>query len=163
MRTWAYRASQVRAALTARMSDDDHAEARSVLPGSLHALFVRMSVRDQRHSMEVLHRLAGASRVDPILAQAALLHDVGKAGASLGVPGRTLLVLGQALGAIGVVERLPLIGPRVARYRRHPETGADLLAEAGADARLVEIVREHQARRPRLRETLALQAADGRE
>jgi putative nucleotidyltransferase with HDIG domain len=154
---------QVRAAFTARVTDADRAEALSLLSPPLQGLFLRMSVRDQRHSMEVLRRLDAASRADPILAQAALLHDAGKADAYLGVPGRTMLVLGEAAGAIGLVQRLPLIGARIARYRRHPETGARLLAQAGADSRLVEIVREHQAKHPRMPETLTLQAADGRE
>jgi putative nucleotidyltransferase with HDIG domain len=159
---WAYRAGQAYAALTARVTDADRAEAINILSPSLQSLFLRMRVRDQRHALQVLHRLHEAG-TDPILAQAALLHDVGKVEAYLGVPGRTLLVLAEALGAVGAVARLPVLGPRLGRYLLHPEIGARMLADAGADRRLIEIVREHQAKHPRMSETMTLQAADGRE
>jgi putative nucleotidyltransferase with HDIG domain len=161
-----YRISQALAASTARMSTADREEATDALPPELRALFLEMAVRDQRHSLEVLRRLRQAAApggVDALLEQAALLHDVGKARAPLGTPGRSLLVLAEAFGGLGWLCRLPLLGSRVARYITHPAIGAAILREAGAPAALVEIVAEHQHDRPQRPETLRLQAADGRE
>lgn len=157
---WAYRVGQVGAAHRARMTDDDRAEALSHLSHELGLLFLRMAVRDQQHALRVLHRLDSA---DPVLCQAALLHDVGKAQAPLGTPGRSLVVLARAVGQVGALCRVPVLGPRVSRYLRHAEIGAAMLKEAGADAELVEIVAEHEDPQPVRPQTRRLQAVDERE
>ena len=148
------------------MPATDREEAGAALPGPLWGLFLEMSDRDQRHSLEVLRRLRNSTtegRVEPVLAHAALLHDVGKARAPLGVPGRSLLVLAEACGGIAVLLRVPGLGRRVARYMDHPAIGAEMLRSAGASPALVEVVGEHQRQRPERAETLRLQGADGQE
>ena len=135
-------------------------EAVQELPVNLRPLFAEMRPRDQRHAIGVLQRLGPAPDV---LRQAALLHDVGKARAYLGTPGRTLVVLAETTHTMGLVARIPSIGPRVVRYTRHPEIGAQMLRAAGAPDALVEIVAEHQAPRPEHPETRRLQEADGSE
>jgi putative nucleotidyltransferase with HDIG domain len=157
---WLYRVGQVRSAHTASMSIADLAEVRAHLDPQLTELFLRMAVRDQVHALRVLHRLDGA---EPLLQQAALLHDIGKSEAPLGTIGRSLMVLAGAIGARGLLMRVPGIGPRVRRYLDHPRIGADLLRHAGADAPLVQIVAEHESKRPSHPETAVLQAMDDRE
>jgi putative nucleotidyltransferase with HDIG domain len=157
---WRYRVGQALAATRAGLAPGDMPAVQAELPPPLFALFAAMAPRDQVHAVRVLRRLEGA---EPLLRQAALLHDAGKAVAPLGTPGRSLVVLAEASGTVAVLERVPLLGRRVRRYRAHPEIGADMLRQAGADAVLVEIVAEHQALSPRLPETLRLQAVDGRE
>jgi putative nucleotidyltransferase with HDIG domain len=157
---WAYRVGQVGAAHLARMSDGDRAEALSHLGPELGELFLHMAVRDQQHALRVLHRLHDAG---PLLCQAALLHDVGKADAPLGTVGRSLVVLAEATGTLPPLRRLPLVGGRFSRYLRHAEIGAEMLKAAGADPDLVEIVAEHEAGRPARPETASLQAVDERE
>src|ERR1700730_1132910 len=132
---WAYRVGQVRSAHRARMSDRDRAEAFSHLGPELGGLFLRMAVRDQKHALRVLHRLDDAG---PLLCQAALLHDVGKAEAPLGTMGRSLVVLAEATGTVAVLRRLPVMGVRASRYLRHAQIGAEMLKAAGADPDLVE-------------------------
>ena len=136
------------------------AEAALELPANLRPLFAQMRPRDQRHAVGVLQRLGPAPA---LLRQAALLHDVGKARAFLGTPGRTLVVLAETTHTTGLVARVPGIGPRIAAYIRHPEIGAQMLREAGAPEALAEIVAEHQAARPRHPETRRLQEADSSE
>jgi putative nucleotidyltransferase with HDIG domain len=150
--------------LLARMDPVDLDEALIQLPVHLRPLFLSMSARDQRHALRVLRRLRlepGAA--EPLLTQAALLHDVGKSRSPLGIPGRSLVVLAAASGATGVLLRVPWLGRRVAAYLRHPASGAEMLRAAGAEAALVEIVAEHQAKAPARPETLRLQAVDGHE
>ncbi|MFN2464497.1 MAG: HDIG domain-containing metalloprotein [Candidatus Dormibacteria bacterium] len=136
------------------------ADAVEELPEALRPLFLAMRDRDRRHAVGVLRRLGPAPAV---LRQAALLHDVGKVEAYLGTPGRTLVVAAGATRALGLLTRAPVLGRRVARYIDHPGIGAEMLRRAGAPADLVEIVAEHQLRRPRRNDTARLQAADGRE
>jgi putative nucleotidyltransferase with HDIG domain len=160
LRLWAYRVGQAIAGTFGRLDPAAAAAATAELPANLRPLFLSMRPRDQRHAIGVLRRLGPAPDV---LRQAALLHDVGKVQAYLGTPGRTLVVLAGSTGTTGLVRRVPGIGPRVERYVAHPAIGAEMLRGAGASADLVEIVAEHQEKRPRRPETVRLQAADGRE
>ena len=160
MARWAYRVGQVGAAQRARMSERDRAEALSHLGPELGGLYLRMAVRDQKHALRVLHRLDNAG---PLLSQAALLHDVGKAEAPLGTVGRSLVVLAETTGTVALLRRLPVVGVRASRYLRHAQIGAEMLKAAGAAPELVEIVAEHQASRPDHPETVSLQAVDERE
>lgn len=152
---WRYRVGQVLAARRAHVTDADRGEALAELPEALQGMFLAMAPRDQAHALRVLRRVVGAEGgAEPVLRQAALLHDAGKAAAPLGTPGRSLVVLAKAL------RMTALLGPRARRYRQHPEIGAEMLRRAGADPVLVEVVAEHQSNTPRHPETQRLRAAD---
>ncbi len=157
---WAYRIGQAGAARKAASCELDPSEALSHLSPELGRLFLAMAARDQRHALGVLRRLDGGG---PLLYQAALLHDAGKAAAPLGTLGRSLVVLAQASGTLWLLRRLPAFGRRVSRYSDHAAIGAAMLRAAGADPTLVAIVAEHESPRPAHPETATLQAADDRE
>ena len=159
LRRLSYRVGQALSGTFGRVDPRQAREAAAELPANLRPLFLEMRRRDQGHAIRVLHRVGTAPEV---LRQAALLHDVGKARAFLGTPGRTIVVLARAARVTAPVSRLPFIGPRVARYILHPEIGAQMLREVGAPDALVEIVAEHQWAHPRRAETRRLQEADGR-
>ncbi|HAQ23464.1 MAG TPA: hypothetical protein DCR10_07920 [Acidimicrobiaceae bacterium] len=119
---------------------DDEAWAReSLLPAEV-VLWARMSGHDRRHAVAVARRvdraLGGASR--PILA-AALLHDVGKIASGLSVPTRVVATLCGLVGG----QRVWAGDGRISRYLRHPEIGAEILAEARSDAMTIAWTAEH--------------------
>ncbi|HEV3233516.1 MAG TPA: HDIG domain-containing protein [Candidatus Dormibacteraeota bacterium] len=157
---WRYRVGQVIAAARARNTNVDVEAVLRDLPPGLGELWLEMAPRDMVHSLKVFRRVAGD---ELLVRQAALLHDVGKARAPLGTIGRSLVVLAERFGATVALDAVPVLGGRCRRYRRHPEIGAEMLRQAGADPVLVEIVAEHQSPAPRHPQTARLQAVDERE
>jgi len=161
--TFAYRVRQALLHRGAGLAEAERRDVESFLAPALRDAFYGLSVRDQRHSYRVFLRLRADEGASMVLLQAALLHDAGKAQAPLGVAGRSLVVIAEALRAGSLLSRLPLLGRRFDAYRRHPQIGARLLRNAGASPELVEIVAEHQSAHPRLHETSMLQSADSGE
>ena len=118
-------------------------------------LFERMPVVDRSHSVGVARGVAahlgrvGLGIDDPearwILA-AALTHDVGKSVAGLGTYGRVMATLSEAVGGRSMArvwaDRRGMTR-RIGLYLQYPALGADLLAVAGADARVVAWAAEH--------------------
>jgi hypothetical protein len=77
---------------------------------------------------------------------AALTHDVGKTVAGLGTYGRVVATLSEAVGGASMArvwaERSGMTR-KVGLYLQYPTLGADLLAVAGSDERVVAWAREH--------------------
>lgn len=121
----------VRALWPGPLGGADTAWAESVLTPSELALWRRMPNHDRRYSMRVARHvqrsLAGTEYDDPRWGAVALLHDVGKLDAGLGVAGRTVATVVGALRP-----RTRMSRGRVGRYLRHDEIGAVLLRAAGA-------------------------------
>ncbi|MGI9609585.1 MAG: hypothetical protein ACR2NL_04745 [Acidimicrobiia bacterium] len=120
------------------LSPRGEAEVAGLLDDRLAALFWEQPVMDQRHAIDaarlVLARRPGARD----LAAAALLHDVGKRHARLGVFGRVVATL------LGLV-RIPAPG-RLGIYLDHARLGAEDLA--GADELVVAYARHQDGDRP---------------
>ncbi|MGI6367887.1 MAG: hypothetical protein ACOX2L_05925 [Anaerolineae bacterium] len=146
----------------------DASRARAVLSPEAWPLFSALSAVDQQHALCVLDRLSGqAIPISAPLAQAALLHDCGKAGAGLNVFWRTASVL---LKAVGMLSRLAIpSGPRwrVQLYRQlhHAERGAVLCEQAHCEPATVALVRWHDRTPPgagmvSIQDLELLQAAD---
>jgi hypothetical protein len=152
----AHRARRFFRALVARRpSPPDLEWAASHLSERERNLFVRMSVADRAHSIEVARivesKLEGIG-VEPgsdesrwIIA-AALTHDVGKTVAGLGTYGRVMATLS---GSVGGRDMGPLwaerrgMTRRIGLYLQYPQLGADLLAMAGSDPRVCAWAAEH--------------------
>ena len=103
------------------------------------AAFLDQGPADQRHGWEAANAVTvqGGRRE---LAIAALLHDIGKRRARLGVTGRVLASVCARL-------RLPVFG-RLAVYLDHPTLGADELATLGLHGVAVTFARHHHSERP---------------
>ncbi|MCU0273175.1 MAG: hypothetical protein MUE34_08085 [Acidimicrobiales bacterium] len=77
---------------------------------------------------------------------AALLHDVGKVESGFGTFGRVFATVVAGVRGRATVagwSGAPGLRGRLGRYVRHPELGADLLVDAGADPLTVAWAREH--------------------
>jgi hypothetical protein len=119
-----------------RQAED--AWVRGILGAEPYALWRRMPNHDRRHSIAVAQRVQRAldhsEHGDDQWLAAALLHDVGKLDARLGVFGRVGATLA---GALAGHDMAPVwsekrgITRRVGLYLRHPEIGADHIRVAG--------------------------------
>ena len=129
-------------------SAEDDAWARSQLSDAEQELWTSMARVDRRHSAGVARRVAadlGDRATTPVLA-AALLHDVGKTIPHLGVFGRVVATLSEAVaGADSARHWVETRGftRRVGQYVLYPELGVDLLKLAGSDDLVVAWSREH--------------------
>jgi len=146
-----YRVGQGLRGLLASAAPPDDAPARRLLPSALFDLFQGMAAADRAHALSVLADLEARGEQDPILLQAALLHDVGKAEPGITLVHRTLRVLlahrasrlwdWLSGGADGWRRPLWVLA-------RHPARGADAVAARGAAPDLVAIIRLHEAPMP---------------
>jgi hypothetical protein len=124
---------------SAEPAASDDSWVRSVLRPGEYELWSRLPNHDRRHSIGVArrveHALAGTEFAgDPRWPTAALLHDVGKLDADLGVFGRVgATVVGAAAGRDRAEEwsRGDGITRRVGRYLQHGEIGAEQIRRVG--------------------------------
>jgi hypothetical protein len=112
---------------------------RELLPPEEAELFFDQSERDQSHGFAAgRHVMESGAGADVI--RAALLHDIGKRHASLGV-------IGRVLASLLIKAKVPMRG-RLAHYRDHGPIAARELDSIGSPALVVAFARHHHARRP---------------
>lgn len=123
----------------------DHAWVANTLGPGEWQLWERMPLADRKHAAgvarEVDRRLDDATAA--VLA-AALLHDVGKIESGLGTLGRVAAtILAAVFGRARAASWTRGWRGRVGTYLRHPEIGARLLEEHGADPLTARWAAEH--------------------
>ncbi len=137
---------------------------RARLSPELQTLFRRLPRAEQHHGITVARTLEAQGHDDPDLLTAALLHDVGKVNHPPRLWERVLVVLGEHY--VPQLARRWGEGPPRGLHRgfvvrrRHPQWGAALVADAGAAARAVSLVRRHHAPPGDDAALAALQAVD---
>ena len=152
-----YRLKQFWLGVGAALSAEDWALVRATLPPAPRALFARMPVDAQDHSLRVLSTLQAQGEVGPDLAAAALLHDVGKvaaleSGAYLGLWLRGPMVVVEAV-APGLLARVadprPSARVRYAVYvqQHHAAIGAQWAQTAGCTPLTCWLIEHHQDKR----------------
>jgi hypothetical protein len=143
-----YRVIQFLRALQDRPSASELAFVRAHLPSELLSLFERMSPSDQAHSIRVCQSLLENGHSDAELLAAALLHDVGKSLVRPNILERVLVVLANRIAPKQVLKwsEGQAIGWRRAFViaHKHPQWGADLVAERGGPEVTVYLIRHHQ-------------------
>jgi len=123
-----------------RLRPAEQAEVAGLLRPQERQLFWEQANGDQRHGLECARSTAVRAPGRSDLARAALLHDLGKRGAGLGVLGRS------AATALGFLH-LPTPG-RLGTYLAHGPAGAADLESAGAETLVVAYARYHHVARP---------------
>ncbi len=157
-----HRVQQFVAHVRARVSAEEEALARRVLPERAWDLFTGMPVADRRHALDVVAMLRAGGLEDADVLGAALLHDAAK-GHRMRLWHRVGGVLLEAF-APALLRRLGSPDPRSWRhpfhlYLHHEAISADLAEAAGCGARAAGFIRGQVATEdlPALR---ALRAAD---
>ena len=131
---------------------DDLAWVTSLLTADELAVWSRQPAHDRRHSVAVARgveaALAGTEHADdPRWMEAALLHDVGKVDARLGVLGRVGATLAGAAAGHDMADAWSQrrgITRRVGLYLRHPEIGADRIRRCGGSEEAARWAAVHQ-------------------
>ena len=164
-----HRAQRFARTLVARRPRADDLEwVDSLLSEGEQRLFAKMSTADRAHSIQVARAVeANLDRVGlhpgdadaRWILTAALTHDVGKTVAGLGTYGRVMATLSAAAGGSDMgphwAEKRGMTR-RIGLYLQYPKLGADLLAMAGSDHRVVAWAAEHHE--PEERWTVPLDA-----
>jgi putative nucleotidyltransferase with HDIG domain len=104
------------------------------------AMFFEQSDADQRHGYQAALVVTGSGVDDRDVIVAALMHDVGKRHARLGVVGRSV-------ASLLILTGLPLTD-RMTRYRDHGLVGARELGAVGAPSLAIDFALHHHGRRP---------------
>ncbi len=139
-----HRVTQFFGHLTARVSRDDEALARGLLPAAAWPLFAAMPVADRRHGLDVAVRLLASGHDDRDLLAAALLHDAAK-GHRMRLWHRVAGVLLEA-AAPRLLARLASPDPASWRhpyhlYLHHEALSADAALAAGCSQRTASLIR----------------------
>jgi hypothetical protein len=132
-----------------RTSPDDAAWATSQLSEAERRLFDRMTPADQAHSVRVARRVDAAVGDEDgadVAVIAALLHDVGKGEARLGIYGRVVATLCDPFADDQLAQAWSQrsgITRRIGLYLRYPKLGAESLQLAGSSPLVVAWSAEH--------------------
>ena len=143
----------VRALWPGRPHADQLAWAESILAAGAMAEFRRLPNHDQRHALgvarDVQARLAGTPDADDgRWLSAALLHDIGKLDARLGVYGRVVATVSGAVAGRRMAEvwsERRGLTRRIGLYLRHPELGASRIRLAGGPEEAARWAESHHA------------------
>jgi len=138
-----HRVNQFVAHIRARVEPDEAVLAARILPSGGVALFSAMPVPDQRHGLDVAHRLMAAGVDDADVLGAALLHDAAK-GHRMRLAHRVGGVLLEAASP-RLLARLARDDPRSWRhgfhlYLHHAELSAEMALAAGCSSRLAAFI-----------------------
>jgi hypothetical protein len=122
------------------LTDSEQNSVRSWLTAELADIFFEQQAADQRHGYHAALVVMADGRHDGDTIVAALLHDVGKRHARLGV-------FGRSLASLMILTRLPL-SDRMRAYRDHGLSGARELSRLGAPSLAIDFAMHHHGRRP---------------
>ena len=152
----ANRLKQFYRACTAKVDDQDLIFVKSWLSDNELALFLRMSIIDQKHCINVAstaQTLGKNWKLNvPLLMRAALLHDCGRKDGDLGLIGKSIAVLYDKIfgykrfTSIKTPPRMNLyykLYQLLRVYYHHPELSAAELVQIQAVDELLEIILSH--------------------
>ena len=126
----------------------DEEWARASLTAGQVELWCQMSATDRRHAVGVAKRVERSlgHEATPAVMAAALLHDVGKVDAGLGVYGRVVATISGAVAGRDTARDWVKAGGftrRVGLYLEHPRYSGDMLGMVDSDPFTEAWGREH--------------------
>ncbi len=138
-----YRLRQFLASLRPHISPHERRQAYVYLSPAQVTLFEGMTLRDQRHCLDVFQALRRRGCADSELLTAALLHDVGKGRLRLWHRVAYVLLSAASPGLLEGWAAQETAGWRgvLGRLRRHAEEGAALAAAVGTPPSVVRLIR----------------------
>lgn len=144
-----YRAWQFLQSMKRPPTVEEWKKIAAILTSPELALFQKLPVPDQNHSLRVLENLEAKGETDPDLLKAALLHDIGKTRHPLSRWERVFSVLLEGFfpdtaAAWGQKDPRGIQRPLVVVHQ-HPIWGAELAQQAGSSQRVVWLIRYHQS------------------
>lgn len=125
---------------TAPLAAEDRQTVASILTGAEANIFFEQSQKDQAHGFAAALVVLESEHSTNEKLRAALLHDVGKRNAGLGV-------LGRVTASVMIKMGLPL-PTKFKLYRDHGPVGAADLTAAGSPPLVVEFARAHHGPQP---------------
>ena len=141
------------AARKTRADANDRAWVKSILTAPEHELWIGLSSFDQDHCIRVARRAERrlASTIyggDSRWLAAALLHDIGKARASLSMLERVIATLASKIVSVETARRWASdsggIWRRIGSYLMHGEIGAQWIRDSGGRAEAAAWAEVHQ-------------------
>ncbi len=127
-------------AVSRPLSWSERAAVQGWLSPETNTVFLAQGDQDQRHGYGAALTVVAAGVDDREVIAAALLHDIGKRHARLGILGRTL-------ASIMILLHMSL-GERMTAYRDHGLLGARELARLGAPPLAIDFAMHHHGDRP---------------
>lgn len=127
-------------ALARSLTASERAAVIGWLPAGAAEPFFAQADADQRHGYHAALTLVANGVREPDVLMAALLHDIGKRHARLGL-------IGRSTASVLILLRLPLT-ERMRTYRDHGMVAARELAELGVPSLVVDFAMHHHGRRP---------------
>lgn len=103
-------------------------------------IFFAQDHADQRHGYDAALSVVAAGVKDSEVIMAALLHDVGKRHARLGI-------IGRSVASVLILLRFPL-PERMAAYRDHGPVAARELGSLSVPSLVIDFAMHHHGRRP---------------
>jgi len=123
-----------------RLTPSERASVTVWLPPSTEEVFFSQDDADQRHGYQAALSVLASGVEERGVVMAALLHDVGKRHARLGLIGRTI-------ASLLILFHLPL-PERMAIYRDHGAVAARELGVLGVPSLVIDFALHHHGRRP---------------
>lgn len=149
-----------------------------MLGPDLYKVFAALPAQYKRHGLGVYKRVRANGCMDPVVWQAALLHDSGKydsvSGAYVTLPHRVAVVLLEAFpGGKGILGKLSRHNDTAERFgkllypfylsRHHAHLGAKQASQHGAAEDVVALISQHHNKAKGDERLTILQAADDNE
>ncbi|HEX6219926.1 MAG TPA: hypothetical protein VF115_02415 [Acidimicrobiia bacterium] len=122
------------------LTDVEREHVREWLSPQLADLFFDQPHHDQRHGHTAARSVIDSGFDDLGVVTAALMHDIGKRHARLGL-------FGRSVASVMIITRIRL-PERIAVYRDHGIVGARELGDAGAPSLAIDFALHHHGQRP---------------